>query len=165
MLRGHGILPDMNLAAESPGHRALRRGRFSQEGGVYLITTVTDQRVPWFQVFSFAQLICRHIDHGVCLKDACNLCWVVMPDHIHLLLQLGETELSVVMKRLKARTAIALNREIGRRGRFWAPGFHDHALRKEEDLLAVSRYIVANPLRAGLVKSLSDYPYWNAVWL
>ena len=88
-----------------------------------------------------------------------------MPDHIHLLLQLGETELSVVMKRLKARTAIALNREIGRRGRFWAKGFHDHALRKEEDLLAVSRYIVANPLRAGLVKSVSDYPYWDAVWL
>ena len=155
----------MQVPVASPGSRALRRGRFSQKGGVYLITTVTEQRIPWFQVFSFAQLMCRHLGHGGCIKDACNLCWVVMPDHIHLLLQLGETELSVVMKRLKARTAIALNREIGRRGRFWAKGFHDHALRKEEDLLAVSRYIVANPLRAGLVKSVSDYPYWDAVWL
>ena len=143
----------------------MRRGRFSQKGGVYLVTTVTDQRIPWFQVFSFAQLMCRNVGHPDCLKDACNLCWVVMPDHVHVLLQLGETELSVVMKHLKARSAVALNREIGRRGRFWEPGFHDHALRREEDLLAVSRYIVANPLRAGLVKRLADYPYWNAVWL
>jgi REP element-mobilizing transposase RayT len=81
------------------------------------------------------------------------------------LLELGEAGLSVILKRFKARTAVLLNREIGREGRFWEPGFHDHALRREEDLLGVARYIVANPLRAGLVRRLGDYPYWNAVWL
>ena len=88
-----------------------------------------------------------------------------MPDHVHLLLQLGQSELSTIMKRLKARSAVVLNREIGRRGRFWAPGFHDHALRKEEELISVARYIVANPLRAGLVNHVADYPFWNAEWL
>jgi len=149
----------------SPGRRALRIGRFSQTGGVYLVTTVTDQRIPWFQVLSFAQLMCQNLKHPDCLQDATNLCWVVMPDHIHLLLQVGATDLSKVIKRIKARSAVMLNREIGRRGRFWEPGFHDHALRKEEDLRSVGRYIVANPLRAGLVKRIGDYPYWDAVWL
>ena len=42
---------------------------------------------------------------------------------------------------------------------------HDRALRRDEDLLAVARYIVANPLRAGLVRRVGDYPLWDAVWL
>jgi len=148
-----------------PGHRALRKGRYSQANGIYLVTTVTEQRIPWFQVLAFAQIMCQSLEDPGCLVNSTNLCWVVMPDHIHLLLQLGETDLGQVVKKLKAQSARRLNREIGRAGRFWAPGFHDHALRKEEELKDVARYIVANPLRAGLVKRVANYPYWNAVWL
>jgi REP element-mobilizing transposase RayT len=158
------MLGNMALLA-SRGRRALRRWRFSQRYSVYLVTTVTDQRVPWFQEPGLARIACRNMTHPSCLLDARNLCWVVMPDHVHLLLELGDAGLSVVLKRFKARTAVLLNREIGREGRFWAPGFHDHALRREEDLLGVARYIIANPLRAGLVRRLGDYPYWNALWL
>ncbi|MGH8412134.1 MAG: REP-associated tyrosine transposase, partial [Pseudomonas sp.] len=38
-------------------------------------------------------------------------------------------------------------------------------IRRDEDLPAVARYIVANPLRAGLVEKIGDYPLWDAVWL
>ena len=149
----------------NPGQRGLRRGRHSRVHGVYLVTAVTDQRIPWFQVMSFARCMCRCLADPGCLPGSRNLCWVVMPDHVHLLLELLDADLSRSVKCLKATSARKLNREIGRSGRFWAPGFHDHALRKEEDLKGVGRYIVANPLRAGLVTRLSDYPYWNAVWL
>jgi hypothetical protein len=44
-------------------------------------------------------------------------------------------------------------------------GFHDHALHRDEDLKNLGLYVVANPLRAGLVKSLGDYPHWDAIWL
>jgi putative transposase len=47
----------------------------------------------------------------------------------------------------------------------WQRGFHDHALRKEEDIVSVARYIVANPVRDGLVRRIGDYPHWDAVWL
>jgi REP element-mobilizing transposase RayT len=147
------------------GYRALRRGRFSQPGGIYFITTVVAGRIPWFQQFELARRMCRKLHEPAALADASNLCWVVMPDHVHVLLQLREVPLGKVLDALKSRSAIELNREIGRAGRFWEPGFHDHALRREEDLLGVARYIVANPLRAGLVRRLGDYPYWNAVWL
>jgi REP element-mobilizing transposase RayT len=152
-------------SSPKPGHHALRKGRFSQANGLYLLTTVTEQRIPWFQVLSFAQIMCQSLEDPNCLGGSKNLCWVVMPDHIHLLLQLGDAGLSEVAKKLKALSARRLNREIGRTGRFWAPGFHDHALRTGEDMKGVARYIVANPLRAGLVKRVADYPYWNAVWL
>ena len=88
-----------------------------------------------------------------------------MPDHIHVLLELRDTPLQRVLNRLKSRSAVTLNREIGRGGRFWALGYYDHALRAEEDSQDIARYIVANPLRAGLVRRIGDYPYWNAVWL
>ncbi|HEY4530810.1 MAG TPA: hypothetical protein VIG97_10885 [Luteimonas sp.] len=47
----------------------------------------------------------------------------------------------------------------------WQPGFHDRALRAEEDLLAVARYVVANPIRAGLCRGFGAWPYWDAVWI
>jgi len=51
------------------------------------------------------------------------------------------------------------------RGPVWQKGYYDHALRDEENLAAVARYIVANPLRAGLARNVADYPLWDAVWI
>ncbi|HEX5126846.1 MAG TPA: hypothetical protein VFW00_08900 [Rhodocyclaceae bacterium] len=61
--------------------------------------------------------------------------------------------------------ARATNQVLKRRGPIWNHGFHDHALRAEEDVQTVTRYIIANPLRAGLVEQIGDYAYWNAIWL
>jgi REP element-mobilizing transposase RayT len=88
-----------------------------------------------------------------------------MPDHFHWLVELREGSLSEVVQRVKSKTAIAVNKATGRHGRLWQWGFHDKAVRYEEDLLKFARYIVANPLRAGLVKRVGDYPLWDAVWL
>jgi len=148
-----------------PGYRALRKGRYSVPGGIYLVSVVTERRVRWFSEPLLAQVMCQNLHNANALGDSRNLCSVVMPDHFHLLVQLHNLPVQHVINRLKSRSAVLLNREIGRNGRFWAPGFHDHALRREEDLITVARYVVANPLRAGLVKRLGDYPYWNAVWL
>lgn len=56
-------------------------------------------------------------------------------------------------------------RNLDRRGPVWQRGFHDHALRREEDLRAVACYIVGNPLRAGLVQHVGDYPLWDTIWI
>jgi len=67
------------------------------------------------------------------------------------------------MKRHSARRINELNRVAGRC--VWQRGFHDHALRGDESVPAVARYIVANPLRSGLVNRIGDYSLWDAVWL
>ena len=94
------------------------------------------------------------------------LAWVLMPDHAHWLLQLGQAKpLSKTVESLKAFSARAANSARGSRGPVWARGFHDRAMRCEDDLRTAARYVIANPLRAGLVRSLGDYPYWNAIYL
>ena len=67
--------------------------------------------------------------------------------------------LSDVVGAVKAVTAPRLGKRI------WQGGFHDHALRQEEGLVKIARYIVANPLRAGLAGRLADCPHWDAIGL
>ncbi len=91
---------------------------------------------------------------------------VLMPDHAHWLLELSEHDvLSAVVNRIKSASSRHANRTLESKGSLWSPAYHDHALRAEDDLQDTARYVVANPLRAGLVSRLGDYPFWNAVWL
>jgi REP element-mobilizing transposase RayT len=88
-----------------------------------------------------------------------------MPDHLHWLIILGEAPLHRLMQRVKSRSAIAINRHFQRHEQVWQKGYYDRGLRKEEDLKSLARYVVANPLRAGLVDNIGDYPLWDAIWL
>ena len=99
-----------------------------------------------------------------CWGDATLLCWVLMPDHWHGLVRLGEHDnLSRVMNRMKAGTSRRLRIDY-QPAQVWAHGFHDRALRQEEDLRTAARYIIANPVRAGLVAHVCDFPYWDCIW-
>jgi putative transposase len=148
------------------GHAALRRGRSSQPGHVYHVTATTQGRALLFAEFGPAASAAATFERTRLLGDARMLAWVLMPDHAHWLLQLGaEDSLHVLVGKLKSASGRSANLATGRIGRVWQPAFHDHALRGESDLRATARYIVANPLRAGLVSRIGDYPFWNAVWL
>jgi putative transposase len=146
----------------------LRKGRFSETGREYLITSVTHQRTALFEDFTSARLLINTLRESEQRHQCQWLCWVIMPDHFHGLLQLqnaDEYDLAQIMKFVKGHSAKGINQQLNRTGSIWQTGFHDHALRKEEDRLAIARYIVANPLRAGLVKKLADWPHWDSVWL
>jgi len=143
----------------------LRKGRYSQMGGEYLITFVCQNRVPIFTNPTAAQTFCRQISLNENQSNSQWLTWVLMPDHFHGLLQLGECSLSKTIAHLKGLTAKKVNECLGRNGTLWQSAFHDHALRAEEDRKDIARYIVANPLRAGLVKTIKQYPYWDSVYL
>jgi putative transposase len=94
-----------------------------------------------------------------------TLAFVVMRDHCHWLMVLKAKTVSAVVGQVKARSAKKVNELTRASGPLWQPGFHDHALRQEEDIPAIARYIVANPLRAGLVSRVGDYALWDAIWL
>ena len=151
---------------DRPGQQALRRGRASLPHQAYLLTSATSGRQRFFAEFQVGCAACRCFEGSDILGDARMLAWVLMPDHAHWLLQLGEQDtLGVVMNRLKSASARHANRVLARRGALWEAAFHDHALRSDEDLRRVARYMVVNPLRAGLVLKINDYPFWNAIWL
>ena len=89
-----------------------------------------------------------------------------MPDHLHWLVQLqADVSLAEVMQSVKAISSHGINTLSGSKASIWQKGYYDHALRREEDIKAMARYVVANPVRAGLVGSIMEYPHWDAVWM
>ena len=137
---------------------ALRKGRRSLEQHCYLITIVTRQRHPWFHEFNPACIASRTFYAEAVNQHAETLAYVVMPDHVHWLLRLNG-DLASTVRLYKAKVSL----DIGER--VWQRGFHDHAVRKERDLRQAARYLVANPLRAGLVEDVRYYSFWDAAWL
>jgi len=90
-------------------------------------------------------------------------CW--MPDHVHLLLEATspESDLSRLMNTWKQATGYAHKQATGKQ--LWQTGYYDHVLRADEDRLRVIEYLIANPVRAGLVTDVVDYPFWGSgVW-
>ena len=147
-----------------PHARTLRTGRISESGRCYLVTTVTHERQPFFADWHCGRLLVHTLARESFRAE--TLAFVVMPDHLHWLMALKEDAyLGTVMRSIKNVSGRQVNAALRRRGTLWQSGFHDHALRKDEDLVSAARYIVANPLRAGLVRSVADYPLWDAVWL
>jgi REP element-mobilizing transposase RayT len=145
-------------------HR-LRIGRFSEAYRPYLVTTVMEARKPIFADWVLGRSLVHVMRMEHDLGEVDSLAWVVMPDHLHWLIELRAGKLSEVVCRVKSRSTLAINKATGRTGGLWQRGFHDRAIRRDESLLHVARYIVANPLRAGLVANIGDYPLWDARWV
>ena len=144
----------------------LAKGRYSESNQIYFITTVVNKRKKIFIKLALCRTLILNMkkieDEGLIESFS----WVVMPDHLHWLIKVNDGhDLAEIMKKFKGRSALEINRALGRQGTFWQHGYYDHALRKEEDIKQVARYIVANPLRAGLVDKIKMYPYWDAKWV
>ena len=148
-----------------PSSHRLRLGRYAEPNRIYLLTTNTLNRDPVFRDFALGRLVVHQFREAQNLGLVNSLAWVVMPDHFHWLVELESCSLSNLMRRTKSLITREVNLSCDRNGPLWQQGYHDRALRREEDLVKMARYIVANPLRAGLVEKLGDYPLWDAVWL
>jgi REP element-mobilizing transposase RayT len=157
-MRGKGM-PDF------PASHRLRLGRYAEANRIYLLTTNTLDRVPVFKDFFLGRLVVDQFRHAQTQGWANSLAWVVMPDHFHWLIELQQGSLSELMQKTKSLSTRAVNMSTGRRGSLWQQGYHDRALRREEDLVQLGRYVVTNPLRAGLVARYGDYPLWDAIWV
>ena len=122
--------------------------------------------MPHFADADVALCAARAMEDARLWTDARLLAWVLMPDHWHGLIELGaKDDLAGLVQRLKANTARCVRVTHPAIGRVWEKGYHDHALRTEESLAEAARYLVMNPVRAGLVGRVGDYPFWDAVWV
>ncbi|WP_457319183.1 REP-associated tyrosine transposase [Stenotrophomonas sp. P5_B8] len=142
----------------------LRVGRCSLPGQSYVLTMVCDNRRRWFADPRAAAIAITHLQEIDQRGYARSLAWVVMPDHVHWLLELDAKPLSDVARRFKSSSALALNRMRGRGGAVWQAGYHDHAVRSEDSLHRHAMYILGNPVRAGLSEQVGDYPYTWSIW-
>ena len=85
-----------------------------------------------------------------------------MPDHVHILVagQSPNADVRRLVSTAKQRAAFHAANRFG--VAVWQAGFFDRTLRAEETLADVVRYIVNNPVRAGLVPSPREYRFWGS---
>lgn len=98
-------------------------------------------------------------------KIANSIAWVVMPDHFHWLVELRSDDLGNLMRKVKTKSSLAISKAEGHPFKLWQNGYHDQAFRQESELINIARYIITNPIRAGLVQRCGDYPLRDAAWL
>jgi putative transposase len=90
---------------------------------------------------------------------------VVMPDHVHAILQpLEETpgkwfDLTDLLGVIKGYSARKINEHLGRNGVVWQSETHDRIIRNEKEYLEKWNYIFENPVRAKIVKKPEDYKF------
>ena len=131
----------------------------------YFLTFCTYRRHLAFRERGVVELVMMQFWRSGTDFSFALLTYCFMPDHVHLLVEGMEhhANLPVFVRRAKQRSGRAYAERFERQ--LWQEGYFDRVLRPGDDAQAVARYIVANPLRAGLVRRPEDYPYTGSdVW-
>lgn len=92
---------------------------------------------------------------------ACH-CYCLMTNHFHLLVETPEPNLSRGMRRLNGQYSQRFNRRHDRVGHVLQGRFKGILVEREAHLTELARYVVLNPVRAGMATSAEDYP-WSSL--
>jgi REP element-mobilizing transposase RayT len=84
--------------------------------------------------------------------------WVVMPNHVHVLLY-PSVDLSRIVSGIKVTSAKEANRRLNRTGAFWSRDYYDRCVRDATEEQKIIRYIENNPVKAGLCRTPADWPF------
>jgi len=127
----------------------------------FFVTTVTWQRTPLFRQPRAAELMMDVLYHYLEQKKYSLREFVIMPDHMHLLLTpAAEVSLERAMQLIKGGFSFRLGK--AKRGVVWQESFTNHRIRDEQDFEHHAEYIRMNPVRGGLVDRPELYPYSSA---
>jgi putative transposase len=124
--------------------------------GTYFITTATHNRRRLFQLESNATLLLETLDHyrASYLLHA----YVVMPDHVHLLI----TPTGVTIERTMQLIKGGFSHRLASRLPVWQRGFTDHRIRDNADYNIRRNYLHQNPVEARLCEEPDAYPFSSA---
>ncbi len=156
----HGLMSNLR-----PTSKSLRKYRFSEIGRAYLVTTSCRNRAPVFSDRTLGAIVAEEIRASDRKRRTYTFAYVVMPDHLHWLFELRPLQtLASVIRHVKGRSSYRVNQARHSSGAIWQSGYHDHAVRAEESLEILGNYVIHNPVRAGLVTSVEEYPLWDLMW-
>ena len=128
-----------------------------ETGAAYFVSTQTAGRKPFFRHERWAQLMTATLLHYA-EKDFLLHAYVIMPDHLHLLITPSET-LEKSVQLIKGGFSFRAKRELDWKSEIWQPGFTDHRIRDEEDWERHLDYVRANPAEARLVVDSVPYEF------
>ena len=132
-------------------------------GTSYFITTKCWQSRSVFQVSENAEILIEALFNYRDRNAYALHEFVVMPDHLHLLLTPSSTtSLEKVMQFIKGGSSHQIRKARSQKMEIWQVGFHDWTIRDANDWLTKVEYIHTNPVRAKLVQRPEDWPYSSA---
>jgi putative transposase len=118
----------------------------------HVILSISRQSQPFTNTGTNSSVV-DVIKRACGLHDYTLIAYCLMPDHLHLLVQCGESRRD--LKDFVGAFKSYANKVTGRR--LWQRGFYEHVVRKDEHVLAVAEYILNNPVRKGLVAERKEY--------
>ncbi len=146
-----------------------------REPGQFFVSITTEGGRPWFRCPEVVHRCAEELRRACIAQSFALEAYCFMPDHLHVLvLSEAASDLVRFVHQFKQRTGWWLrNRYVAgglkasptsssQRAGLWQKSYYDHILRREEDARDVVRYILENPVRAGLVASPGEYPHaWS----
>ena len=124
----------------------------------YHLVFNTAQHQPLL-VSSMAEIVVAAIQQAAAATSFELLAYTIMPNHVHLLVQ-GTTDSANVVRlvqRCKQKPGFSYKRETG--DQLWLPSFFDRIVRRSDDAVEIAKYILTNPVRAGLMSAEDVWPY------
>jgi REP element-mobilizing transposase RayT len=152
--RLHGSLPvaPPDIVYATPGHAFAAQDR----------ALALSHGMPWLSDTRVARQVAEAIGTGECRGFYELSAWVVMPNHVHMLI-LPRVALPQITHWIKGRTAREANLLWGRVGEpFWQHESYDHWARNERELRRIAAYIEDNPVAAGLAATPDAWPWSSA---
>jgi len=132
-------------------------------GSSYFVTTKCWQGRHVFQVPEIAEIVVQTIVNHRERKAFLLHEFVVMPDHLHVMLTpSANTSLEKCVQLIKGGSSYAIHKARGQKMEIWQEGFHDWTIRDADDWSSKVEYIRMNPVRAKLVSKPEDWPYSSA---
>ena len=133
------------------------------EGAVYFITFNTWEKLELTPAARQVVLnACKFFDR----QRYQIFCLVVMPDHVHLLMQPLEKSdnkfwsLSSILHSIKSYSSKQIPKVMKHIGTVWQDERHDHIVRDEREFQVFWEYIRQNPVKAGLSVTPEEYPFF-----
>lgn len=135
-------------------------------GHCFSVTLATDGRARVFTEPRAVQTCVAALKQAATKYEAGVYAYCFMPDHLHLLAATpSDVNFVSFIQHFKQLSAFRLSHSSPSGRRLWQTRFYDHALRLDEDIITVARYILGNPVRAGIVADAAEYPYSGSlVW-
>ncbi len=130
------------------------------EARTFFITTRAHAGKPLFQADRMARLFIDVLRSYTLAKKFKVREFVVMPDHIHILITVeGDMSIEKAVQLIKGGFSYRAKKELKFLGEVWQRGFSDVPVKNEESFVAHRTYIYENPVKARLVSAAHDYPY------
>ena len=142
-----------------PARHALP-GNILSSARTFFATTKTSQGRALLQSERNATLMIDVLRSYVAARKFRLHDFVVMPDHLHLLVTVGDgMTVERAMQLVKGGFSYRLKKECGHWGEVWQGGFSETRVECRQSFIKHREYIAANPVKAGLVERPEEFPY------